>query len=235
MVISESLDKQLKTRIPNLFWVLDIKHKEDKYYIVEFVTIYQRGTNPPQFDHDTRTLDLRVEMRDEKIDNILDFDMTLDDFDVEDVIYTPEQREKLETLRKDKSKKIERREAVNVSKREYSETFHIGQRVWYKNAPGIITFRHHDKTKEQIAKWSVKVNDTEYRYVEGTSLLKREKVDLSYIKIDPELNKLSTEKLLKIFRSKRNRSRGVGNIAIKRILEEREHIQSGETKIVVVK
>lgn len=235
MVISESLNKQLKNRIPGLLWVVSITHKEDKYYTVEFVTKHQYGTTPPRFDYDTRDLDLRVEMRDQKIDDILDFDMTLDDFDIENVIYTPEQREKLESLRREKSKRIERREAVNISKKEYSDTFHIGQRVWYKNSPGIITFKHHDKTECQITKWSVKVKDTEYRYVEGTSLLKRDKVDLSYIKIDPELNKLPTEKLLKMFRKKRNRNRGVGNIAIKRILEEREHIQSGETKIVVVK
>lgn len=236
MEISKSLNEQLKKRLTNCHSILDVKHIEDDLYSVEFISITEYyNTTAPKFDAHTTKIRLKSEMRDHRIDDILNFDLTLDDFDVEDIIYTDEQREKLERLRT-QSNKISRWTALNNVKKEYSENFEIGQRVWYKNAPGIITFKHSDKSEEQITRWSIKVNDTEFRYVDGTDILKREAPrDLSHVKIDPELNRLPTDKLLKMYKSKRNRNKGVGNIAIKRILQDREHIQSGDTKIVVVK
>ena len=118
-------------------------------------------------------------------------------------------------------------------KKEYSDSFKLGQKVWYKNAPGIITFKHSDKEDEDLSRWSVKCNDTEFRYIDGTKLLERTERDLSYVPIDPELNKLPTEKLLKIYKSRRKRNKGVGDLRIKRILKDREHIQKGEDKVVI--
>jgi len=44
-------------------------------------------------------------------------------------------------------------------------------------------------------------NGIEYRYVSGILLTENKKVDLSGIEIDKELNKLSTIKLLKMYKS----------------------------------
>ena len=107
--------------------------------------------------------------------------------------------------------------------------FEVGDRVHYNHYKGVITFKHTEKDSSKEQRWTVKVNDTEYRYVYGTSIRKRKVEDLSHIPIDKELDKLSTEKLLKIFR--KTRVRGVGNVKIKRILYDREHFQKGETKI----
>lgn len=236
MEISESLSKQLKKRLTNCHTILDVKHIEDDLYAVDFISCVEyHETTPPSFNAHTTKIRLKSEMRDHRIDDILNFDLTLNDFDVEDIIYTDEQRERLEKLRS-QTNKVSKWTALSEVKKEYSEKFEVGQRVWYKHAPGIITFKHSDKSEEQITRWSVKVNDTEFRYVDGTDLLKREAPrDLSHIKVDPELNRLPTDKLLRMYKSKRNRNKGVGNLKIKRILQEREHIQSGETKIVVVK
>lgn len=115
------------------------------------------------------------------------------------------------------------------AKKEYTEKFKVGDRVYYKNNPGIITFKHSDKSELAPTKFSVQVKDTEFRYVCGLELVERKKQDLSDIEIDPNLNKLSTEKLLKMYRRQR------GNRYIKRILEEREHVQREEQKTIIIK
>ena len=51
------------------------------------------------------------------------------------------------------------------------------------------------------------------------------------IPIDKELDKLSTEKLLAMYKAMRKRNRGRGDMKIKAILNQREHIQKGETII----
>lgn len=118
--------------------------------------------------------------------------------------------------------------------KEYSGQFYVGQRVWYKNTPGIITFKHADNKDSEVTRWTVTVKDTEFRYVSGTSITNRKQRDLSNFPIDPELNKLSTEKLLKMYKKSQKRNKGEGNLKIKRILNDREHIGSKEKKIIVV-
>lgn len=110
---------------------------------------------------------------------------------------------------------------------EYSENFKIGQKVFYNGQKGIISFKHEHKDGV-CQRWSVKVKETEYRRVYGTELLARVQTDLSHIKVDKDLDKLSTEKLLKMYRRKMKVNRGRGDIRIKRILQDREHIQKGE-------
>jgi len=234
MIISESIDKFLKSRIGNVHSIIDLEHIEGSQYNVGFISCYQVSTNPPVFKLEDIKMNLKSEIRDQKIDNILNFGMKIDDFDVEDIIYTEDQKSKLEKLRQSRANVASRLSVLNKTIKEYSESFHIGQKIWYKNTPGIITFKHSESPKGPIpiTKWSVKVKDTEFRYVKGTVLLKRESVDLSNVKIDTELNKLSTENLLKLFKKKRYK--GVGNIKIKKILQEREHVQINEPKIIIV-
>ena len=62
----------------------------------------------------------------------------------------------------------------------------------------------------------------------------RKQDDLSYVPVDPELNKLSTVKLLKMYKRTQKRNKGKGDKTIKRILNEREHIGSKEKKVVIV-
>jgi hypothetical protein len=57
--------------------------------------------------------------------------------------------------------------------------------------------------------------------------------DLSHIEIDKELNKIPTDKLLKMYRKGMKVNCGRGDIKIKRILNDREHIEKkGEVKII---
>lgn len=224
----------LSRRITDLYKVLDIVNSNDGLYRIHYIEKSQWEKAAPKFTYNSKELDLKVEMRDSKIEELLNsIRETKSEFDVEDIIYTPEQREKLESLRNPSKQTSPWWVEIKKVRKEYSESFKLGQKVWYKNAPGIITFKHSDKEDEDLSRWSVKCNDTEFRYVDGTKLLERTERDLSYVPIDPELNKLPTEKLLKIYKSRRKRNKGVGDLRIKRILKDREHIQKGEDKVVI--
>ena len=64
-------------------------------------------------------------------------------------------------------------------------------------------------------------------------LRKRMIEDLSKIPIEKNLNKLSTERLLKMYKTGMKRNRGMGSERIKRILNDREHIKNGESKTII--
>lgn len=215
--------------------ILSIEKNEDKNRI-SYIAFDINYMHEPEFMVKNIDIDLKVEIRDFKIDELLKSLSsvgTYDDFNVEEIIYTDDQLEKLRELRDEKEKSSNywtNLNELNKFKKEYSDNFKVGEPVYYKNSYGIITFKHKTKDNKKNSLWSVKVNDTEFRYVDGARLSKRTIEDLSNIPIDKELNKLSTEKLLKMY--KKSRFRGFGDIRIKRILNEREHIQKGETKIV---
>jgi hypothetical protein len=89
------------------------------------------------------------------------------------------------------------------------------------------------KSTDFPQEWTVKSNGIEYRYVSGALLTPNKKEDLSKIEIDKELDKLSTVKLLKMYKKSLERGRGVGNKKIKRILNDREDLTNNKiTKIV---
>lgn len=217
--------------------ILSIEKQDDKYKIA-YIALGIDYVKEPVFEIKYLLNDLKVEIRDFKIDEILKSLSSVgsfDDFNVEKIIYSDEQLEKLRELRGEKEKEsnywLRHNELVKF-KKEYSDNFKIGEPVYFKNGHGIITFKHKPKDKTKNSLWSVKVNDTEYRYVDGCKISKRRVKDLSNYPIDKELNKLSTEKLLKMYKIGRDRNRGMGDARIKRILNEREHIQKGETKII---
>ncbi len=223
----------LKKYIKGLHTIIKITETDSEYRVHY---IYYNPAHWQKYDDTFTNLSkeqLKGDMRDFKLDDILSFGLNLeeDTFDVESVIYTDEQRKKLEELRNNKAVTIHVRKLVESLRKDYTEQFKIGEPVFYKNTPGNITFKHEDK-KDSLTRWTVKIKDVEYRYVSGLEITPRKIEDLSHIEIDPDLNKLSTEKLLKMY--KRSRVKGVGNPAIKRILNEREHVKLSDSKVVIV-
>lgn len=199
-------------------------------YIVEYI---KSGivpyNNKPYFNIEIINFDLKSEMRDIKIDEILKEKPI--EFDVESIIYTDEQLKHLEKLRRNVQSKSSSKQLEEFIK-EYSDNFKVGEPVFYNNHHGIITFKHKLKNPNKNSLWSVKVGDKEFRYVNGRNLTKRKVKDLSNRPLDQKLNKLTTERLLKMYKRSLVVGRGIGNIEIKRILNEREHIQKEETKII---
>ncbi len=233
MKLSESLSKAIYNTLHlTNHKIVDIKRSrsvEETHFSVTFIRTRQTKRNAPIFDIVYHDIDLKMHMRDEYLNEILSHEVL--EFDVEDYIFTDEQRKKLERLRENNKVVDDAYAELKKVRKEYSETFSVGQDVWYNDAPGIITFKHTEKSETDIMRWSIVVKDIEYRYVDGTKLLARKKIDTSHIAVDPKLNKLSTERLLKMFKNKR--VKGVGDIRIKRILDEREHIGTKEKKIVL--
>lgn len=233
MKISPEIIKHIKSNIPELHKVLDIVPNKNKMYTVHYISISQWGNNAPKFYSSLKEMNLRIQMRDSLIEELLScIGEYKPEFDIEDVIYTEEQRSKLESLRNPVTKVDTWKELKKV-KKEWSESFKLGQKVYYNNNHGLITFLHTQKEDDDFSRYTIKCNDIEYRYVEGTALLPRHQEDLSYITVDKELDKLSTEKLLKMYKRGRDRNAGRGSKVIKRILQDREHIQKGETKVVI--
>lgn len=243
MEISQELQEYIidVLKIKKLHWydtlikVCDISKSTNGYYIDYLISYRWDEKLPPKFETKTSHIGIdKAILRDEKIRMLLDSIKEEPEFDVESIIYTEEQRLKLESLRNGSPKKTSSYVEINKIKKQYSESFNIGQRVWYKGEPGIITFKHADKDDIPLTRWTVTVKDIEYRYVYGTSLTNRKQDDLSYVPVDPELNKLSTVKLLKMYKRTQKRNKGKGDKTIKRILNEREHIGSKEKKVVIV-
>lgn len=215
----------IKRHIHDLHSIVSIEDKDDAFIINCIVFNVKQTSKFSPFRKTIKKSLLKPEIRESIIDDILNSKLETE-FDVESIIYTDDQMEKIKKLR---SPPAELLKSLVKAKKEYTEKFKVGDRVYYKNNPGIITFKHSDKNELDPTKFSVKVKDTEFRYVCGLELVERKKQDLSDIEIDPNLNKLSTEKLLKMYRRQR------GNRYIKRILEEREHIQREEQKTIIIK
>lgn len=231
-----SIEDRLKKLDKSFHSLIGVRkaYNSDDEYLVDYVAIIYWQNMAPEFRYNTITLNLKAELRNIKIQKLIQAHSNRTEFDVESLIYTSEQLQKLKELRSDN---VERNSSgwseVRKVKGEYSSNFEIGQKVYYNNQKGLITFKHEEKGEFQ--RWSVKVNDVEYRRVYGFELLPRKSEDLSMIPIDKELNKLSTLKLLKIYRKRMKYNRGIGDVRIRRILQDREHVQKGETKVVWVR
>jgi len=226
---SDEILKRIKSSIGISFYkLISIEKIDELNHKVIYIDLGYRN-NTPIFSIRYAFFDFKVELRDSRIDLILnDKQECLDDiFDVESVIYSDEQRKTLERLRMQKTKNGDE---LNDAKIEYSNSFKVGEHVYYNGYHGIITFKH--KSKTNLCLWTVKVGNTEYRYVEGIKLKTRKVRDLSKMPLDEKLNKLSTEKLLKMYKRSLVVNKGIGNIEIKRILNEREHVQKGENIII---
>jgi hypothetical protein len=238
--VTESIIEKMKSLTTGFHSIIDIRPTDNiDLYNIDYVAITYWQNESPEFRYNTQSnVNLRLEVRDMKIEFLLNSEPE-PDFDVESIIYTPGQRDRLRQLRKEAnlvtaSPTVHGWAAVKKVQMQYSENFEIGQKVFYQGQKGVISFKHEHKDGVS-QRWSVKVKDTEFRRVYGHDLLPRVQSDLSHIKIDKELDKLSTEKLLKMYRRKMKVNKGRGDIRIKRILQDREHIQKGETKIKEVR
>lgn len=196
-------------------------------YYIRYIKSTQLNDKTPhvfQYVSESMKIDISV-LRDSKIDFILN--SKCPEFDVESIIYSDKEMGILNMLR-GKNGLV----CLSKIKKEYSETFSIGDKVWYKEQPGVITFKHVDigwvakiKDNNEPTRWTVVSNGIETRYVFGTKLVKREVEKLENIEIDEKLNKLSTERLLKMYRSSLKVNKGNGDIKIKAILNKRENIK----------
>lgn len=234
MEYGEKILKRIKSAIGRKFHKLvSIEKFDELNHKVTYIELDYNYINKPQFSIMHAFFDFKVELRDSRIDFLLTNKEENDEetFDVENIIYSDEQRKIIEKLRQTNSQYKSAHDILEEVKIEYSKSFNVGDTVYYNNLHGIITFKHNYKKGNQQL-WSVKTGDTEHRYVMGTLILKRNVKDLSNIPIDPELNKLSTEKLLKMYKRSLARNKGIGDRKIKRILNEREHVQKGVTKII---
>lgn len=233
--ITQQIIDKLKTLINDFDSIVDIRPTDNiEEYDVDYIAITYWKNTAPEFRYNTqKRLNLKSEMRDMKIDILLNSDPE-PEFDVESLIYTPSQLERIKHLRITAEPRVHGWSALQKIKKEYSENFRVGQKVFYQEQKAIISFKH--EYKDGVAqRWSVKVKDTEFRRVYGYELLARVSKDLTHIPVDKDLDKLSTEKLLKMYRKILKLHKGLANDKIKRILQDRENIQKGETKIIEVR
>jgi len=239
MEYGENITNRIKSSLRgfhiNVVKLLSIEKFDDLNHKVYYVEI-DYYNNEPHFQVNHAFFDLKVELREARINSILKEkeSIDIDAFDVESIIYTEEQIKRLSDIRAEKEsvRCPNFYEELKSIKIDYSKSFKVGEPVYYNGHHGIITFKH-QYTKETIQLWSVKVGETEHRYVSGCVLRKRTIEDLSKIPIDEKLNKLSTERLLKMYKAGMKRNRGMGSERIKRILNEREHIKKGESKTII--
>lgn len=226
---------RIKSSVRGFHKLLSIEKFNDLNHKVYYVKI-DYYNNEPRFTIEYAFFDFKVELREARINSILkekESIDTFDTFDVESIIYTEEQIKKLSDIRAEKNVRCPNfPEEMKSIKIDYSKSFKVGEPVYYNGHHGIITFKH-QYTKETIQLWSVKIGETEHRYVKGSVLRKRMIKDLSKIPIDEKLNKLSTERLLKMYKVGMKLNRGNGDEKIKRILNEREHIKNGESKTII--
>ena len=237
----KKLKEKLKDRISDIYEITSISKCETKdNYRISYVELQHDYNGLPVFISRYENLNLKAEMRSFLIDELLTSEVEEEtDFDVEDVIYSDEEKKKLQKLRASDNviaKGVNYKSnnsSIRKAKIEWSEQFSVGDRVNYQHRHGIITFKHQKKSDKHIQKWSIKCGDTECRYVSGILLSKRKVEDLSHVKIDPSLNKLSTERLLKKYRFSMKKNKGRGDIRIKRILNERENLNTKITKVII--
>ena len=224
------MEDLLKNRIPSLYKLISLEKLPNDNHRIRYVDLSYRDDKSPAFSFKYQDLDLKVEMRDHLITELLkEEDSVENDLSFNDDLYTTEQRAKLKSLR---NKSTSHRSNLLMAKIEWSNQFKVGDRVYYKGHHGIITFKHEMKSiKPQ--EWSVKCGNTEYRYITGALLRPRNVEDLSYIPIDKELDKLDTERLLKMYKRSLKVNKGLGSKKIKRILIERENLNKVENIINV--
>ena len=221
--INKLLSREYNKTLLNIVGVRRAITADSNLWQIDFISSTKREKQSPLIQLEAYIVDIKVEIRDMILSNLINEKEVY--FDVEEIIYTKEQREKIKLLRGEQdiysyyTDGFKAKEDILI---KYSKDFSIGDKIYYKKSPGVISFKHQEKDRYQT--WSVIVNEIEYRYVYGTFLAKREVKDISYVEIDPKLNKLSTEKLLKMYKRHMKLFYGRGNLAIKRILNDRENI-----------
>lgn len=248
MEYSQRIIDLVSMNVQDLHKILSIEKFDDNKHIAHFIKI-STYNHEPSFLVDYTYLDIKADLRNAFIEDLLSSnrDDQEETFDVESIIYSDEQLKRLNELRSGKTTTwrnimvppgINFKEEIRQVKMEWANSFTVGEPVYYNGHHATITFKHQNEDKGYQL-WSVRVGDDEHRYVCGTKLSKR-KVEkakpLAQKDKRPEdkrLEKLSTERLLKMYKAGMKRNRGMGNPAIKRILDEREHVKKGEGKTII--
>lgn len=227
-----TIEQSLKQLITGFYKLVYIKpHNES--HTVRFVEFAISSNGTPTFSLNSRTFNLTQILRDITISEILSKTEEKEQLQLDESFLTDEQIERLDMLRNTQERERWDFQVLKECRIEWANQFKIGDRVKFNGSIGIISFKHEMKSNDSPQEWSVRSCGVEYRYVGGNLLSKHKKEDLSMIKIDKELDKLSTLKLLKMYKSSLKRGKGVGNKRIKRILYEREDIQNRDVVKVV--
>lgn len=97
----ESLHNWIKSQIPNCQEITDIKKIDNQEYKITFIHTEYSKDFKPKFTIQTKTLNLQVQMRDAKIEHILNSIQSdpIPEFDVENIIYSDQEKEILNRLR----------------------------------------------------------------------------------------------------------------------------------------
>ena len=245
---SKRIEDLVRSRVSGFHKLLSLERYENTH-IAHYIKI-STYNHEPSFLVDYTYLDIKVEIRNSLIEDLLDNkgEELEETFDIESIIYSDEQQKRLEELRSGKTTtwrntivppEINFKEEIRQTKMEWAESFTIGEPVYYKGYHATVTFKHQQNKENGIQLWSVRVGDDEHRYVCGTKLSKRPVkkteplTEREKSAEDKRLEKLSTERLLKMYKAGMKRNRGMGNPTIKRILDEREHVKKGEGKTII--
>lgn len=105
MILTKELDNYLKKTVDGYARAYSITENGDNYR-VEYIKTTQYNKNPVHFSYASAYLNLKQFKRDFVISETLDSLLNMSDFDVEEIIYTPEQRESKERKLKNFVKKI---------------------------------------------------------------------------------------------------------------------------------
>jgi hypothetical protein len=222
------MEELLKRRIPNLYRLISIV-KSTNGHTITYISLKFRYDKSPVFSIDSKELDITLEMRDNLISDLLNSKVENRELSLNEDLLTEQQIERIRSLRDNNNKS--RRSSILESKIKWANQFKLGDPVFYKGEHGIISFKHQMKNSRSPQEWSVVCGKTEYRYVTGALLRPRNIEDLSFIPIDKELDKLDTERLLKMYKRSLKVNKGFGNKCIKRILYERENLNKVEKTI----
>jgi hypothetical protein len=232
------MEKYLKSKISGLYKLIEVKKIDSKYFVDYIEVSNRRNDRTPIFSIKCKEVDLISQYRDNLLEQILaskkeDLEYYEEGDILESRIYSEENLKILKKLRNDNLHSKSRTYNLKQAKVDWSKNFEIGERVYYKGYHGIITFKHQMRNDYEPQEWSVKCSNIEYRYITGALLSKREASDLSGVKIDDTLVKLSTEKLLKMYKKSLKIGKGRGNRGIKKILNMRENLNKVDTIINV--
>lgn len=225
------MEQYLKDRINDFYKLISIEPNNGNHTI-RYVSLSYGSDRTPRFNSASCTLNLTQAFRDKAISEILTVKEEKEQFQLDESFLTQEQIEKLDKLRNIQNVSRWSYEVLNECKVDWANQFKVGDRVNFNGSFGIITFKHEMKSKNP-QEWTVRSNGVEYRYVSGALLTVNKKQDLSMIEVDKELDKLSTIKLLKMYKSSLKRGRGLGNRKIKRILYDREDLTNKNPSKIV--
>jgi hypothetical protein len=215
------MEEILKNKITGLYKLVSIKKEDYDLHKVTYIELSYKDDKSPVFQYTWCRLDLRQDLREFKINELLNNEEPKSELQLDESLYNDQQLEKINKLRFESKNKKSKNKTIKDCRIEWANQFKVGDTVYYKGRHAIITFKHQMKSDLQPQEWSVKTGNTEYRYVTGALLRPRKIEDLSYITLNKELDKLPTERLLKMYKRSLKVNKGIGNKAIKRILKEK--------------